>query len=100
MIDRKKFYKSNAWQVIRQRALNRDNYECQRCKSLGRVTVDDLNKHKSLDVHHIKDLIDRPDLAYDLDNLVTVCVKCHNYLEDRFQQKKIKENKWAHDEKW
>lgn len=99
-MNRKQFYKSNAWQVIRRQALKRDNYECQRCKSLGRVTVDNHNKHKTLDVHHIKDLMERPDLAYDIDNLVTVCVKCHNYLENRFQQQKRKENKWAHDEKW
>ena len=32
-------------------------------------------------VHHIQGLAERPDLAYDWDNLATVCTACHSKLE-------------------
>uniref|UniRef100_UPI0035C8D201 HNH endonuclease n=1 Tax=Bacillus sp. Xin1 TaxID=2740676 RepID=UPI0035C8D201 len=31
-----KFYKSKEWRQLRLKALKRDNYECQRCKSKGK----------------------------------------------------------------
>jgi len=100
-IDRKKFYKSNAWQVTRMKVLERDNYECQHCKRDGKVTIhQNSSKHKTLDIHHIKDLVDYPELAFDQENLITLCVKCHNKEENRFQKRKPKKNKWSHDEKW
>ena len=70
----RKFYKSRLWRKKRRDILRRDNYECQRCKAEGRVHVDSKKvegerKVVELNVHHIKELEDRPDLALDLDNL-------------------------------
>ncbi|EAG5062204.1 HNH endonuclease, partial [Listeria monocytogenes] len=31
-----KFYKCKEWLSLRQEALKRDNYECQRCKKKGK----------------------------------------------------------------
>ncbi|PYE87147.1 HNH endonuclease, partial [Bacillus sp. 196mf] len=68
-----KFYKHRYWyKHIRLQALERDNYECQSCKRLGKYS-------KGCNVHHIKELRDRPDLGYELDNLETLCIQCHNF---------------------
>ncbi|MCS4800064.1 HNH endonuclease [Staphylococcus aureus] len=93
--ERIRFYKSKEWQTTRKRVLERDNYECQQCKRDGKLTTYDKSKHKSLDVDHILSLQHHPEFAHDLNNLETLCIKCHNKKEKRF----IKKNKWK-DEKW
>lgn len=99
--ERIKFYKSKAWQYIRYRVLERDNYECQECKRQGRVFTDfhKPDKHKRLDIDHIKSLARYPELALEMQNLETLCVKCHNKKENRFHKFQSK-NKWRHDEFW
>ncbi|KOA86403.1 HNH endonuclease [Clostridium botulinum] len=67
------FYKTTVWINKRKEILKRDNNECQRCKSLGRFS-------KAECVHHIKHLKDRPDLALENKNLLSVCNTCHNIL--------------------
>ncbi|GLO64740.1 MULTISPECIES: HNH endonuclease [Bacteria] len=96
----KKFYRSSEWIATRQRILERDNYECQECKRQGRVYTDkhDPDKHKRLDVDHIKELEDYPELALDDDNLETLCVRCHNKKHNRFKHQ-YKKPKW-NDEWW
>lgn len=96
-----RFYKSKKWRETRQVVLKRDNYECQHCKAEGKVTTINPDKHKSLDVDHILELDTHPELAYDLDNLITLCIKCHNKKHNRYQsQWKRKPTKWDNDEKW
>jgi 5-methylcytosine-specific restriction endonuclease McrA len=95
-----KFYKSTEWEQLRQKALERDHNECQACKREGRVYTDqhDPDKHKRLDVDHIKEIYTHPELAKELDNLETLCIKCHNKKHGRFRFKP-KQNRW-NDEKW
>ncbi|WP_146550982.1 HNH endonuclease [Rummeliibacillus sp. SL167] len=90
------FYLSKAWKVKRQEILERDHYECQWCAKEGRVTTD---KEAILEVDHIKELDDYPELALEDDNLRTLCKDCHNKRHNRFGFKK-KANKWAYDERW
>ena len=99
--ERKRFYKSNAWQVTRKLVLERDNYECQSCKRNGKVFTDNHkpDKHKRLDIDHIKPLEHYPHLAFELDNLQTLCVKCHNEKEKRFSPAQRKKKIWD-DEMW
>jgi len=33
-------------------------------------------------VHHVKPIHKAPELAYEFDNLISVCVTCHNRVED------------------
>lgn len=82
--ERKKFYKSKEWLKVRQLALERDNYECQHCKVRGEVS-------KAECVHHIQHVKDKPELALDLDNLVSLCYACHN-LEHKEKIDKFREN--------
>lgn len=56
---------------IRERAMKRDNYECQDCKRLGKQSRVD-------EVHHIVELKQRPELFLDLNNVVCLCKDCHN----------------------
>jgi 5-methylcytosine-specific restriction enzyme A len=97
---KKTFYKSAAWQLLRLEVLKRDNYECQECKRHGRVYTDqhDPDKHKRLDVDHIKEIYTNPELALEIDNLETLCVRCHNKKHKRFLFH-LKKNRWD-DEQW
>jgi 5-methylcytosine-specific restriction enzyme A len=97
---KRRFYKSRAWRDLRLVALERDCFECQECKAQGRVTVidDRLNKLKQLDVDHVKEIEDFPELALDLENLRTLCIPCHNNKHGRTFTRPI--GRWEHDERW
>ena len=107
--ERKAFYKSKSWERTRQLVLARDSYECQRCKELGLIHLDSkkqegFDKTIELNIHHIKPLEEYPELAHDLDNLVSLCLFHHNEIEgklDNFLKHSFrkKEKRWD-DEKW
>ncbi len=44
-----------------------NNYTCQECNTSG----------GKLQVHHIKSVVEYPELARDLNNLITICRPCH-----------------------
>jgi 5-methylcytosine-specific restriction enzyme A len=62
------FYNLNRWKLIREQAKQRDDYHCTHCGHTG----------VPLDVDHIIGWRQRPDLAFKLDNLRTLCRRCHN----------------------
>ena len=64
-------YKSAKWERLRKKALRRDNYQCQECRRYGRLTP-------ATEVHHIAHVETAPELAWDLDNLKSLCHACHN----------------------
>lgn len=66
-----RFYKCKEWLDTRAEAISRDNNECQMCKENGKVGPAQC-------VHHKKHLKKNPGLAFNLDNLVTLCNICHN----------------------
>jgi 5-methylcytosine-specific restriction enzyme A len=61
-------YNTYRWQQLRAVAKARDGYRCVACGHSG----------CRLDVDHIEPVTKRPDLAYVLENLRTLCRKCHN----------------------
>jgi len=82
------YYGSN-WKDQREKALERDNYECQDC---GMSRDEHYKKYNSgFDVHHkipLRNIIDEnnPTIkqfedAHSLDNLVTLCKSCHSKIE-------------------
>lgn len=93
--ERAEFYNSGSWKAKRQEILGRDHYECQWCKEDGKVTV------SVLEVDHIKELVDHPELALNNDNLRTLCKDCHNKRHKRmnYKHRNPKINKWQ-DERW
>lgn len=71
------FYLTKAWRELREVALARDNYLCQRCfKKKNKLISADM-------VHHIKPRLRFPDLALVLENLISLCWGCHNIVEPR-----------------
>ena len=60
------FYRTKEWRMKRQEILQRSNWECEWCKRDGKVTTND---HAILEVDHIAELGDRPDLALEDSNL-------------------------------
>ena len=91
--ERKRFYKSKAWQVTRMKVLERDNYECVMCRKEGKVTTAD---RAILEVDHINELSKHPELALEETNLRVLCKYHHNLRHERFGHNK---KKWD-DEFW
>ena len=54
--------------------LERDDYTCQRCFA--------KKNEKLLHTHHIKSREEYPELIYDLDNGITLCVSCHSIVTE------------------
>jgi len=63
------FYKSALWKKTRLNALKRDKYLCVKCGKPAEV------------VHHVEHLtldnVDKPEVALNLDNLMSLCSGCH-----------------------
>lgn len=61
------------YKAFRAKILKRDNYKCTQCGS-----------ENELEVHHIKEKCNYPELLMVEDNVITLCKECHaktdNYL--------------------
>lgn len=96
--ERNKFYWSSEWRKIRKKIVERDNFECVKCKRQGKVTTNDTDR---LIVDHIVELKDRPDLRLEPSNLQTLCHYHHELKHGRmFKGSNGKVNKWKSDEWW
>ena len=54
------------WHTLRMAVLERDGFRCVDCGARGRLEID-----------HILPVRDRPDLAFDPENLAARCPSCH-----------------------
>jgi hypothetical protein len=63
----KDYRKTPEYRKWRISVFERDEYTCQNCHEKG----------GRLEGHHIKKFIDYPDLRFDIDNGLTLCVECH-----------------------
>ena len=59
------------WEETRKAIYERDHYMCRVCLEQGRITTG------KIEAHHIVPLVEDKDLAYDIDNGITLCVKHH-----------------------
>lgn len=68
------FYKSKAWRDVREAAMQRDGRLCVDCMKQGLY-------RPAEEVHHIEELtpenINDPNVALNLNNLVSLCRECH-----------------------
>lgn len=87
---RRQFYLSPRWRKKRKEIIERDNYECQHCKTKGKVGPAEA-------VHHIKHLQYYPELALVDDNLITLCGVCHN---KEHPEKFERVNNKSHEARW
>ena len=91
------FYLTTRWKHKRQEILERDHFECQECKRDGKVTT--IND-SILEIDHIKELDKYPELAWDNENLQTLCRDCHNKKHNRMNYRGTAKTKRWNDEWW
>lgn len=72
-------YSKAQWRTARRAALVRDNGLCQECLKKGIVKP-------GTEVHHVTELSDDNkhdwNIAYNIDNLVTLCMECHSNIHN------------------
>lgn len=75
----KKYRRSNQYefQVWSKAIKERDNYTCQICNIRG----------GKLASHHLKSWIQYPELRYDLENGICLCVHCHTLFHKKYKYK-------------
>ena len=96
LIEKDKFYLHHEWKSKRKDILDRDNNECQKCKNVYHTF------RRATTVHHIKHLKEHPELAFEDDNLISLCYDCHNEEHpEKFRNffKEQSKKRWD-DEKW
>lgn len=97
------FYKSTDWDILREAVLYRDNYECQ---FFSGKWDDGVHKPKVIKpvratmVHHIKPIKERPDLALDMNNCISLSFEAHEIIENRERFRYKKRNKVITKERW
>lgn len=106
----KKIYDSKRWKIKRIDILKRDRFECQDCRERLRKATEDgvtLNARdrairRAVCVHHIKELKENPELAFEDDNLISLCDICHNARHGRYTTgwKRKRKKPLASEEKW
>lgn len=64
--------KSGAYNRWRRAVVSRDGGRCRRCGGRGQVHA-----------HHLRSWAENPDLRFDIDNGVTLCVECHEATHGR-----------------
>ena len=74
--ERQSAYANAAGRAWRRAVLKRDEYKCVRCG-------DNNRKPKNLHVHHLNQWAGNPDLRFDIDNGMTLCRACHEWVHSR-----------------
>lgn len=71
--ERQTMYSRSFWKVIAAQVLARDGYKCARCGGAWR-------KGNGLHAHHIKPWAGHPGDRFSIDNIITLCRKCHSWV--------------------
>lgn len=74
-------WKGGRWVYQKRKALERDNYTCQKCG---------MRDDEIMQVDHIKQQSKFPELKYDIQNLQTLCPNCH--ARKTISEKKVTKN--------
>lgn len=81
------FYCSTEWDILREQVLERDKHFCQFFLGKwndGKHFPNKIEILKATYVHHIISIKERPDLALDPNNCISLSFKAHEIIEDRF----------------
>lgn len=67
------------YELWRKKVYKKDNYTCQHC----------LKKGVYLNAHHIKSFRYYPELRYDINNGITLCIECHKREHKKLRMLKV-----------
>lgn len=97
-----KFYKTEEWLTLRDAVMRDNHHECIMCKQKEPAVYT-----RAAHVHHVNEVRDRPELALSRtyrdaegvhDNLLPLCIVCHNVVHDRHfvgqQREQLNEERW------
>ena len=97
------FYNSTDWDIVREKVLNRDKGKCQFFLGKWNDGKHFPDKIKMIDadtVHHIIPIKQRPDLALNPDNCISLSFEAHEIIEDRHRWTWRKKKKTLTEERW
>jgi 5-methylcytosine-specific restriction endonuclease McrA len=97
-----KFYNSTDFDIAREKVLERDKGKCQFFLGKWNDGKHFPNKIKIVDakiIHHIIPIKQRPDLALDINNMVSLSFEAHEIIEERTRfrykkKKRISQERW------
>jgi len=72
----KQIRKSIEYKIWRELVFKRDKYTCNKCKTVG----------GNLHPHHILNFSKHKNLRFDVNNGVTLCIKCHSLFHKFYKQ--------------
>lgn len=64
------------YQVWRSSVFGRDGYKCQRCGAKSGWSKQ-LKMRTKIHAHHVKPFSEYPELRFDVNNGITLCIPCH-----------------------
>lgn len=98
-----KFYKSTDFDIAREKVLARDKYTCQFFLGKWNDGIHFPNSIKIVranTVHHIISIKERPDLALDINNMISLSFEAHEIIEERHKWTWRKKKKPITKERW
>ena len=96
------FYNSTDWDILREKVLERDKHKCQFFLGTWNDGIHKPYKMKLIEatmVHHIIPIKQRPDLALDINNCISLSFEAHEIIEERTRYK-FKKKKTITKERW
>ncbi len=97
------FYNSTDFDIAREKVLARDKGKCQFFLGKWNDGKHFPQKIKIIDantVHHIIPIKQRPDLALDINNMVSLSFEAHEIIEERHRWTWRKKRKTLTEERW
>lgn len=98
-----KFYKSTDFAIAREKVLFRDKHKCQFFLGNwndGKHFPDKIKIVDANTVHHIIPIKERPDLALDINNMISLSFEAHEIVEERCRWTWRKRKKPLTQERW
>lgn len=74
--ERQTMYARSFWKELVKAVYARDEYKCLRCNDSHGVT-------NRLHAHHVKPWAGNKASRFDLDNIITLCNRCHNWVHSK-----------------
>ncbi len=77
------------WKAAKRAAHERDGWAC-----VGQLVAECTGDAGPIEADHVTRLEDAPHLAFELDNLQTLCVPCHKQKEREYAESRLIRNTW------